>query len=175
MNAGADKLRLFYALWPDEVTRMKLAAWQQQVSGRKMSAQNLHLTLAFLGNQPRTLLPILEEILHRLPLQAMQLDIDSLDYFSKPRIAWAGPRMAPPALFTLQSDLMHALEKAEINLKPVAGFRPHITLTRDAPPTNTEIPTIQWKVGEIALLQSVSSPQGPHYQVLALRAMMALQ
>lgn len=172
MTAGADKLRLFYALWPDELTRMKLAALQQQVSGRKMSAQNLHLTLAFLGNQPHTLLPILKEILHQLPLQSMQIDIDSLDYFSKPRIAWAGPRAAPAALFTLQSDLMQALERAQIHLKPVAGFRPHITLTRDAPPPlEAAIQTVKWEAKEIALLQSVSSLQGPHYQVLAQRTL----
>lgn len=172
MIAGADKLRLFYALWPDELTRMKLAALQQQVSGRRMSAQNLHLTLAFLGNQPHTLLPVLEEILYQLPLQSMQIDIDSLDYFSKPRIAWAGPTAAPATLFTLQSDLMHALEKTGIHLKPVAGFRPHITLTRDAsPPLAAEIQTVKWAAKEIALLQSVSSLQGPQYHVLARRTL----
>lgn len=170
MTAGADKLRLFYALWPDESTRMKLAALQQQVSGRKMRAENLHLTLAFLGNQPHTLLPILEEILQQLPLQRLQIDIDRLDYFSKPRIAWAGPKAAPAALFTLQSDLMLALEKAQIQLKPIAGFRPHITLTRDAPPPlAAEIQAIRWEATEMALLQSVSSSQGPQYHVLAQR------
>lgn len=172
MTDGADKLRLFYALWPDELTRMKLAALQQQVSGRKMSAKNLHLTLAFLGNQPHTLLPILEEILQQLTLQSMQIDIDRLDYFSKPRIAWAGPQAAPAALFALQSELMQALEKAHIHLKPVAGFRPHITLTRDAtPPLAAEIQTVKWEAREIALLQSVSSPQGPQYHVLAQRTL----
>lgn len=172
MTAGADKLRLFYALWPDELTRMKLAALQQQVSGRKMSAQNLHLTLAFLGNQSHTLLPMLEEILHQLPLQSMQIDIDRLDYFSKPRIAWAGPKSAPAALFTLQTDLIQALEEAHIQLKPVAGFRPHITLTRDAPPPITaEIQTVRWEAKEMALLQSVSSLQGPQYQVMAQRTL----
>lgn len=171
MNAGADTLRLFYALWPDPVTRMKLSALQQQVSGRMMLVENLHLTLAFLGNQPRSLLPLLESVLHRLPLPAMQLEIDSLDYFSKPRIAWVGPRQAPASLFSLQRDLMKALADTQINLKPVAGFRPHITLARDAPPQRAEIQTIYWKVSEIALLESVSSLQGPQYHVLAQRSL----
>jgi 2'-5' RNA ligase len=172
METGARTARLFYALWPDAATRMKLAALQQQVSGRLMSAQNLHLTLAFLGNQPQTRLPDLEQVLYALPLQSMQLEIDSLDYFNKPRIAWAGPSAAPQALFGLQRDLMTALEAAQFNLKPVAGFRPHITLARDAlPPLQTEIQSIEWQVGEIALLESISSTQGPHYQVLAQRTL----
>lgn len=172
MNAGADKLRLFYALWPNVDTRMKLAALQQQVSGRLMPAQNLHMTLAFLGNQPRVLLPLLEEVLHALPLQAMQLDIDSLAYFNKPRIAWAGPSVVPQTLLNLQSDLMRALEVAQIMLKPVAGFKPHITLARDTPPLLQQtIPPIEWKVDDIALLESVSSVQGPQYQVLAQRSL----
>ena len=175
MTAGADKLRLFYALWPDAVTRMKLAALQQQVSGRMTSAQNLHMTLAFLGNQSRSLLPLLEDVLLELPLQPMQLEIDSLDYFNKPRIAWAGPSLVPQALLSLQSDLMTALDGAHILLKPVAGFRPHVTLARDAPaPPHSEIQTIHWKIGEIVLLESVSSPvssmPGPQYHLLAQRS-----
>ena len=172
MNTGADKMRVFHALWPDAVTRIKLAALQQQVSGRLMPAQNLHMTLAFLGNQPRALLPLLEEVLHALPLQAMHLDIDSLAYFNKPRVAWAGPSVVPQALLNLQSDLISALEVAQILLKPVAGFKPHITLARDAPPPLQQtIPPIEWKVADIALLESVSSVQGLQYQVLAQRSL----
>src|ERR1700724_2954341 len=49
--------RLFFALWPDAATSNALAALAQQVAaesgGRPTAPGNVHLTLAFLGDQPR--------------------------------------------------------------------------------------------------------------------------
>ena len=87
----ADALRLFFALWPDEATRAKLAVLQEGISGRKVSAANLHLTLAFLGNQPRALLGDLAQVMQAQTPAPFTLRIDHYGYFSKPRIAWAGP------------------------------------------------------------------------------------
>ncbi len=45
--------RLFFALWPDPPTRTALAMLVDGlplVGGRRVPAENLHLTLAFLGN-----------------------------------------------------------------------------------------------------------------------------
>ena len=51
------KLRLFFALWPDSRTRAAIAALAGQVAaqtgGRATAPDNVHLTLAFLGAQPR--------------------------------------------------------------------------------------------------------------------------
>ena len=100
-----DTLRLFFALWPDPAVREQLAKQQQHISGRRVPADNLHLTLAFLGVQPRSLLPSLEAALDTLALPALQLTIDRLGYFSKPRIAWAGPSTPPAALMSMQQGL----------------------------------------------------------------------
>ena len=49
--------RLFFALWPDAATSVALAALAQQIAaesgGRPTAPGNVHLTLAFLGDQPR--------------------------------------------------------------------------------------------------------------------------
>lgn len=168
MNRQASSLRLFYALWPDASTRSKLAALQQQVTGRKVPVQNLHLTLAFLGSQPRSLLPLLETLMQQSPLQALELEIDSFGFFNRQRIAWAGPSQAPPDLFTLQQTLWQSLLQAQIPLKPVAGFRPHVTLARDALPPPQMLPEpVQWKIERMVLLESVSTDAGPIYVPLA--------
>ena len=169
-RARPQSLRLFYALWPDEATRARLAALQRDISGRKVSEANLHLTLAFLGNRPRGSLRLLQGILQALPAQPFRLDIDAFGYFSKPRIAWAGPSAPPDALMNLQRALWQALLDAGVPLKPVAGFRPHVTLARDAMRADAAMPeTIAWPVGTMALVESVAVAGGVQYRLIASR------
>ncbi len=166
--------RLFYALWPDTRTRIALAALQAPVRGRKVAATNLHLTLAFLGSQPRASLPLLDSLLDKLPDQRFMLDIDSYGYFSKARIAWAGPSSTPDALLWIYNALLNALGEAQIACKCVGGFRPHVTLARDAErmEDNTgTTPAVRWPVSTLALVESVPIQGGVHYQLLATRTL----
>ena len=164
MKSPADSLRLFYALWPDEEIRNRLAALQSHVNGRKVVPENLHMTLAFLGQQSRELLPTLHQAIDELPFDSMTLEIDRFGYFNKPQVAWAGLSSAPQALLDLQLGLMEKLMQLQVPLKPGAGFRPHITLARDATaPAVRDTPRIVWHVRRIALIASISKPGGVSY------------
>ncbi len=162
---------MFFALWPDASVREQFASLQQAISGRKVHIQNLHLTMAFLGHQPRTLLPALTEVLTDLPLTALQMQIDTYGYFQKQRIVWAGASTPPPALFDLQRALWDAIHNAGIPFKPLNGFKPHISLARDAEEqTGKLLQTIEWQIEKIALLESVNDVKGVTYVPLAERA-----
>ncbi len=166
--------RLFYALWPDAATRDALAALQAHVRGRKVTPANLHLTLAFLGSQPRASLPLLERLLDKLPEPRFALAIDSYGYFSKARIAWAGPSSMPDALLWVYNALVNALDEAQVVYKSSGGFRPHVTLARDAERVDqgsAPSPVITWPVHTIALVESVPVQGGVHYQLLATRTL----
>ncbi len=163
-NRMNDYVRLFYALWPDEATRTHLKRLQESVIGRKVNPENLHMTLAFLGSQAKSLLPALAKLLDKLPGQSFTLGIDRYGYFSKPRIAWAGPSESPPPLMHLQQSLMHELNEAKVQLKPEGKFRPHVTLARDANSLDEPFaPGIPWRVGKIMLIQSVQVKGGVIY------------
>lgn len=164
-------MRLFYALWPDDDVRVQLTALQTQVSGRKVAPENLHLTLLFLGQQSRDLLPVLEKAMDALPSEPITLEIDRLGYFRKPHIAWAGPSAAPPSLFDLQHALTDKLAQLNVRLKASEGFRPHITLARDAAPTVMDAPPVIWQVKRLALIASISKPGGVSYLPLTERAL----
>ena len=166
----APSLRLFYALWPDEQTRDQLAALQAGIHGRKVDIANLHLTLAFLGNQPRDSLTMLDAVMQSLSLTPFLLTLDGYGYFSKPQIVWAGPSSPPEALMSLQRSLWESLSDHGVALKPVAGFRPHVTLARDAERLDRawESP-VEWPVGTIALVESIAVPGGVRYRPLASR------
>lgn len=162
-----ESARLFYALWPDDATRVHLQRLQVPVVGRKLRPENLHMTLAFLGLQSKSLLPMLTTLLDRLPVQGFMLAIDRYGYFSEPRIAWAGPSESPP-LLALQQSLMRALRQAQVPIRHEGTFTPHVTLARDAIRVDQPIvPGRWWHVGRIVLAQSIQLQGGVIYSPIA--------
>src|SRR6476661_5320556 len=105
-SSRSDTVRLFYALWPDDATRTALLHLQTRLQGRKTPYDKLHVTLAFLGSQPVSVLPTLHDILADLPASPLTLTLDRLSYFTKNRIAWAGMHDVPETLLLLQRALV---------------------------------------------------------------------
>ena len=167
---STESLRLFYALWPDEETRAALAGLQMSVAeGRLTRPQNLHMTLAFLGQQSSSNLPKLRTILSQLPAFETALEFDRIGYFSNKRIAWAGMHRVPDALLELQHDLMAALRQHGIAFDHTTQFKPHVTLARNASaPTEILFRPILWRAHRVALAQSTSQAGGPSYRLLAV-------
>jgi 2'-5' RNA ligase len=167
-NNTKQSLRLFYALWPDDVTRADLMRQQALIKGRKTSYGNLHLTLAFLGEQPVELLPIFKSILEYLPQQAFTLVLDRIGYFTQKKIAWSGMHESPAALNALHSALSEALVKNKTGFDRSLEFRPHVTLARNAEsPEELPFSPIVWKCDHVALVESTNQPEGVVYRVLA--------
>lgn len=169
-SSSPEKLRLFYALWPDQATRSALMRLQSAIRGRPTTSENLHLTLAFLGMQSSALLPQLEHILSQLASPTIELVLDHLGYFPKHRIAWAGMQQVPEPLEILQQALITALQQQQISFDQQSRFKPHITLARAAQlPTDTTCAPVIWRADHIALVQSTTHADGPQYRVLASR------
>ncbi len=168
MPHASTPLRLFYALCPAPATRTALAALQTQINGNKVPAQNLHMTLAFVGNQPRSVLPVLTSILQSCALPNLHMEIDSWGYFPKQRIAWVGPSVPPPALLSLQQQLWQNLIDAGILRKQTNEFVPHISLARNSPMPSTKFfQPVHWESRQVVLMESVSASAGPVYRILA--------
>lgn len=95
--------------------------------------ENLHLTLAFLGEQPRPLLEDLDAGLLRLAGAGFALTLRGVGAFggAKPRLIYAGVAESEP-LRRLQAKVATAVRGAGVDL---AGRRyaPHVTLARFAP------------------------------------------
>ena len=161
-------MRLFFALWPDESTRAQLASLLPEVNGRKTKSANLHITLAFLGEQPDTLLPSLQKIVDELTIPPMTLVIDRIGYFKRQRIAWAGMQQVPESLLALQRALCDALEQHGIAFDRRNDFKPHITLARNAePPDSSSVEPIMWHGRQVSLVHSAAGSAGVSYRVLA--------
>lgn len=163
-------LRLFFALWPDDPTRARLADWMQAIhrasGGRAMPPENVHLTLAFLGSTPAAALPAIAAAAGRAAPRTFTLRIDAPGYWRHNQIAWAGAREVPPALAALVGDLRAALLEANVAFDP-KPFVAHLTLVRKAPPgfRLPRLEPIEWPVRDFVLVRSMTGPDGSAYEV----------
>ena len=169
-RADPDVLRLFFALWPDDATRDALddtgQRLHQQWRGRRMRADTLHLTLAFLGATPVTQLQALISRVEAIQARAFTLVLDQPGYWHHNRVGWLGPTRSPDQLGELVSMLNGAIVEAGVNFDP-RPHRPHVTLVRDAvggalPPCGG----VRWEVRDFVLVASCLGADGPCYDLL---------
>jgi 2'-5' RNA ligase len=132
--AGDDWHRCFIALVPDRATRDALAAMPVGEAARRVGADQLHMTLAFLGTVPpekgARLAGQLSELVAPLPPQSAQ----HAEYWPSalhPRLVVV-PFLASDALSSLEARLRALLAGLPLTVDDHRPFRPHITLARFA-------------------------------------------
>ena len=78
-----------------------------------VSAENLHLTLLFLGHQPTSQIPLLSQqasqVVEALALPPFAIRLDRLGLFPKARVAWMAPSQPPERLLQLEAQLRQAV------------------------------------------------------------------
>jgi 2'-5' RNA ligase len=129
-------MRLFTAVDPSEEVRRNLdrllARLRPTVQLRWSRAENLHLTLKFIGERPEDDLPRLNQILAALPApEPFEVRVAGLGFFPNarsPRVFWAGVQ-APPALVDFARAVDNALAPLGIAAETRA-YSPHLTLAR---------------------------------------------
>jgi len=165
--------RLFFALWPDDKTRRAIQeatrTLVQHCDGRPVPPENFHVTLAFLGQQPGDLLDDITAVARDILVGdlKLELELDKLGYWPKPRVVWLGSSGKSRSLDSLAASLWAGLEGLGVAPDKRALY-PHITLCRKArrpPPLNLSR-TLAWRADNFVLVQSVTAEQGAQYTVL---------
>ena len=128
-------MRLFIAINFNKNTRMRLLELRDQLRsmskrGNYSAAENLHLTLAFLGECDGRQYAAAKSSLATVSFEPFNLAIERIGRFRRNGgdIWWAGLR-EDKVLLTLQSDLTSKLIAAGFTLER-RGYTPHITLGR---------------------------------------------
>lgn len=168
--AQPETQRLFFALWPDDATRDALnrtGKWlHQHWGGRRMRADTLHLTLAFLGNTPLEARDALLPHIGAIRADAFDLLLDRAGCWQHNRIGWLGGSEIPVQLAELAERLRSALREAgtSFDAKP---FVPHVTLLRNTPggPVPACTP-VRWRANDFVLVASQTGVDGAHYTIL---------
>jgi RNA 2',3'-cyclic 3'-phosphodiesterase len=166
-DAVPQTRRLFFALWPDERTRARLAQVARQWSHHPVAAANLHMTLHFLGATTAEQAQCYTKALSGIIFEPFELKMDYLGGYARSRIQWLGTSQAPAALHTLVEKLGVALEAC--GYRPdKRHFVPHVTLSRKEknPRFKAGLPALDWPVSEFVLAESVAVDGGVHYRVV---------
>jgi 2'-5' RNA ligase len=129
-----------------------------------MRAENLHLTLAFIGDLPDATGAKVAAACAALPPVSCDWQLTEIGFFARPRVLWAGGPLMP-ALDHIAGRARALLDTLQVGYdrKP---FVPHVTLLRDVRrfhgPRDVS-PPIAWPIREVALYQSGRDEHGARY------------
>lgn len=161
--------KLFFALWPSNKVRKKMEMVNQSIKEngiKKVKPDNLHVTLVFLGNVDAESEVMIRESVEHINVQPFVLYFDQLDYWRKPRILCLSTQQYDPQLLVLVNALKSRVEPCGVKTEE-RPYKPHITLARKAHKLiNINVLPIEWQAHAFCLVQSSSTTNGIHYQVL---------
>ncbi len=183
--------RLFVALEPTDAVRRRIAqaeAALRRSAGRAadevrwVPAENVHLTLQFLGAVPDERVAAVAEAVRAAAAASrpLALEVKGAGGFPnarRARVVWLGLEGEIAALGALVQDLGRRL--APLGYPPEARpFAPHLTLGRardgrGAPGMGGALAEAAladgnaWRVAEVVLFESHLSPKGPRYEAIA--------
>lgn len=139
-----------------------LRAWAEGFKGRAVARENIHLTLAFLGEaDPAKAIAAAKRVRgarHELPIEEAR-------FWKKNQIVWVGPREKPAPLAALVTALHLELYRDQFILDR-RPFAAHVTLLRKAPDPEQMPPPpgVTWPVREVVLVGSRISSRGSTYE-----------
>jgi 2'-5' RNA ligase len=177
-------MRLFVALGLPPAVRENLAVLTCELrviapKEKWVRAENLHVTLKFIGEVPETKLAAVHSALAGVRSeQHVTLGFRGLGFFPNekhPRVFWAGIQ-ASPNLKTLAADIDKATEKLGI-AREQRPFSPHLTLARFEParlPENLRAAIQEnaarnlgsLRANQFQLIESKLKPSGAEYTTL---------
>lgn len=131
-------MRLFIALQFDKSAIKQIIAIQRRLQeavgkARFTAPENLHLTLAFLGETDADRLDAIQCAMKCTPIEPMTLIFDHIGNFPQTGglLWWIGLKHNP-ALIHMQRILVENLKQEKFYLQS-RKFKPHLTLARQAP------------------------------------------
>lgn len=158
-------MRIFIAINFSEAVKDSIAALSEGIHAGSLRGdfavrENLHLTLAFIGETVR--IETLKHLLDELPREGFPLVVEKHGCFSRPEgdILYLGIRRSPP-LMALAATLRSRLQQAGFPTED-RPFKPHITLARrqkcrkgfEPDKLLDQMPTLSMQVGRVSLMKS---------------------
>lgn len=168
--ATTETRRLFLALWPPLDLARELYGMAGTVlhgRGRRVTPENIHLTLAFLGSVDVSFRQCVEQAAAAIHAAAFTLVLEEMGGWPKAGILWAGSGQTSAPLSALVGELSAGLSGC--------GYRPeqrpyaaHLTLARKVHRwnDNRRIGPFGWDVKQFCLVQSHTRTEGAHYEIL---------
>ncbi len=156
-----EKRRLFFACWPDATVREKIVHATTDIiipNGRRIQAENLHLTLSFIGDVTENMAECYASAAERVSTTPFSICLQSYGHFRKPKVFYMAVPEIPAPLSQLVSNLNAALVAHGYQPEQRA-YCPHVSLYRKAdlfPETELQKqPDIEWRIDRFYLVESI--------------------
>ena len=162
-------MRCFIAAWPDETTRIALASLsdhvRQRVEHRRVARpDDLHLTLAFIGDLTEQVALNLSDAVAKLHFTPFAWQLDTLGFFKDAGVVWLGAAgETAKRLVSLGDEVRALLDQMNVayDRRPLA---PHVTLLRGVRSFAAEtVAPIRWRISSVALYRSDPALQASRY------------
>jgi 2'-5' RNA ligase len=167
--------RLFFALWPDDEFRARLVNTTGKIrqiladnGARPVSTDNLHITLAFLGNVASDIYPCVIRAADGVSsAPGFSVDLDHYGFFRRAGVCYLAAADLPAELEELVTRLSQSLRCCGYDPEN-RRFRPHMTLARKiAKKPELGAPgVLRWRLRDFVLVSSETRSTGPVYRVL---------
>jgi RNA 2',3'-cyclic 3'-phosphodiesterase len=168
MTDETNLRRVFFALWPDDGLRVRLAALARKMpaDGRLVPPEHLHLTLAFPGTVSSEVVAGLISRTAAIRGAPIHLRLDRFGYFPGPRVAWLGPAETPTELEALAASLLGVCRDSGVRMDD-RPFRPHVTLRRFVTRfESVPVEPLDWRTDRMVLIESGQRGHPGPYRVL---------
>ena len=166
---GDERLRLFLALVvPDDVAGA-LRTWAREELEGVRHAERLHLTLAFLGAQPRSVLAPVLAVLRDAAALARPPLLEVVRYRETRSVGMLVLDDITGAATDLASDLQARLEALGVYRREARPWLPHVTVARFREPPRLSPPPPdvgRFAPSAAAAFLSRLHPSGARYEVL---------
>lgn len=162
-------MRCFVAAWPGPPTRVALAALSDDVRRRvahRRAARidDLHLTLAFIGNLSDEDAFAVAGGIAGLRFRPFTWRLDTLGFFDQAGVVWVGADRQPvKPLVALAGRARAVIDRFDLDYdrRPLA---PHVTLLRGVQRFDVErVVPIAWRIDSVALYRSAPTGQAARY------------
>ena len=166
-------MRLFIAInlndeMKDAIMDLQDALWDNGIRGRETPAENMHLTLAFIGDYDDP--DLVKEVVDSIEIRPFDITLRGIGTFRD--LWWAGIEGSAP-LMAVSRRLRRALAEAGIPFDR-KKFSPHITMVRRAEGSPGDVPAdeieqcfgVSMTVDHISLMRSDRGKNGMIYTEL---------
>jgi 2'-5' RNA ligase len=163
--------RLFFALWPADSVRAALMRVAGEAisrgGGRAVPPDNLHVTLAFLGEIPAERMAAVCAVGDGLKFEPFTLVLNRVEHWVTQSLLCATVDRHPASTGAFVQALNQRMRS--LGFVPTYGdWRAHATLAREVTQRQFSnfIEPIEWRVEDFVLVRSEPSPEGQRYTIL---------
>lgn len=131
INASEPLVKTF----PPTLKKLKINADRRDMAVKWVPLENLHVTLAFIGERPSEDIPVIEEIMKSISakIPAFDLKVEDMGAFSSEqdaRVLWLGVQNKK-ILNQLRDELIEGLDQGDLLFREeVRPYVPHLTIGR---------------------------------------------